>query len=635
MAKTKQKTTASAVPEYNFHDIVFGDGDYASIKKQFMSQILEDYDGFRNEKCRVYLDKEHTIDTTNKELVVNLILLQFMEGQDEEVIQEIYKHIHEIWYTSEKFGSDICKFWDNMLPIIENIKDIDTAQLNYSVSEVMSEFGDYSILVGMAFGATINLYSFMKAIDEDPELKELTSGDLTGFSEYTEIEKELTRRRKRFEEIIKEKHPDLDLFLQCNNKGQYEQMFIGMGAKADIYGKMFEHVPATNFLKGMTNVMDFYILSQVTRKILITSHNSVSSSGYLAKKLGLLLCDTTLSKVKDCKTKHLLPMVITEKRLKHLRGRYYKTSLKQKGYSVIEGTETNLLGKTIYLRSPITCACKKGICQTCYGELSKINKKFHIGELAALIISSLITQNLLSTKHHNRAKAPEYNWPKEVLDMFVIEKSSVLPAPNASGTIFIPEADMMEDEDTGFLYTDFIEIVQRGRGKNVRVKLPDSFWLTSDAMESLADNKVSDGYELRLKDFEDVPIFELLVRSEELTGSLNRIKKIIDTNDHMNVGETYEEVFEAVMGILEHHNFPISAVHVELVISAMLSDADGVNKPDFSKEDVSYIIHRLSGRILDRDTVTPALAFEQINAQLNNPAILKKKGKSSYDVFFS
>ena len=238
----------------------------------------------KEEKTKVKLNDEVIIEVLNKELIINLFFLEFIQGQKKEVIKQAYEHIEEIWYDADVYGTDMSKYWDVVIPIVSDIDDIDIQQLNNDLADAISEYSSFLIKINMVNGSTINLYSFMKAIDETPELQELTSGDVSHVKDYADITKEITRRRERFDEILNEKYHNLSLFLKCTNAGQYEQVFIGVGPKADIYGKMIDHVPNTNFLHGMNCIDDYYTLSQVTRKILITTHKSVSNSGYLARK---------------------------------------------------------------------------------------------------------------------------------------------------------------------------------------------------------------------------------------------------------------------------------------------------------------------------------------------------------------
>lgn len=108
----------------------------------------------------------------------------------------------------------------------------------------------------------------------------------------------------------------------------------------------------------------------------------------------------------DCGTKHTVKYrVETKQKLNQIIGRHY--------YDIDEsgnvGTElktvtilsTNLIGKTIALRSPVTCNKRNGkVCATCYGRsLAEKNRNLNTGLNAVFLLTNPLTQRLLSAKH--------------------------------------------------------------------------------------------------------------------------------------------------------------------------------------------------------------------------------------------
>jgi len=90
----------------------------------------------------------------------------------------------------------------------------------------------------------------------------------------------------------------------------------------------------------------------------------------------------------DCDSKHFLPFEVTEKNISRLEGRYDDQNIP------IDVRNKDIIGSTIYIRTPITCAGKNGICKKCYGDLWKTNSEYHIGVVAVLILTNQITQML-------------------------------------------------------------------------------------------------------------------------------------------------------------------------------------------------------------------------------------------------
>ena len=91
-----------------------------------------------------------------------------------------------------------------------------------------------------------------------------------------------------------------------------------------------------------------------------------------------------------------------EKKFKQILGRHYY-EIDENGEKVSElktvTKDSDLIGKKIGLRSPVTC-CGKHVCATCYGrELSAVNKDINTGLTGTLKLTEPLTQRLLSAKH--------------------------------------------------------------------------------------------------------------------------------------------------------------------------------------------------------------------------------------------
>ena len=205
------------------------------------------------------------------------------------------------------------------------------------------------------------------------------------------------------------------------NFKQASQIFNLIGPKPDIFGNIHKHPILTNFLNGLTCVDDFYVNADNCRKALITNFTSVKDSGYLTRILSMLCLDTKLSETECCTTSvDNLPSVYIKN--KFILKKYKNRNMwdeETKSFKVV-GMNEDLIGKTIKVASPMTCTCKDGICKTCYGELYKTVTKMtlkdgrtvvaNIGLIAVLLLTEVLTQMLLSTKHLLEAKTGKLDW---------------------------------------------------------------------------------------------------------------------------------------------------------------------------------------------------------------------------------
>ena len=60
--------------------------------------------------------------------------------------------------------------------------------------------------------------------------------------------------------------------------------------------------------------------------------------------------------------------------LQKYNGRYYKLDKNSRDtYLVDAKKDKDLIGKTLYFRSPVTCTCKDEVCHKCFGTTSLLN----------------------------------------------------------------------------------------------------------------------------------------------------------------------------------------------------------------------------------------------------------------------
>lgn len=89
--------------------------------------------------------------------------------------------------------------------------------------------------------------------------------------------------------------------------------------------------------------------------------------------------------------------------LRKLHGKYYKLDLHDSEYKLLRYKQCgDLIGRTIYARSPVTCCCGEDeVCPKCIGLLAVTNSD--IAEGVAVYeseeIAKVVEQNILSTKH--------------------------------------------------------------------------------------------------------------------------------------------------------------------------------------------------------------------------------------------
>lgn len=188
--------------------------------------------------------------------------------------------------------------------------------------------------------------------------------------------------------------------------GQQNQIFTDYRFVTDIDSNVFRQAMSAGYAKGMHKLHDYAIESRSASKALFFAKDPLAEVEYLNRQLQLLAQSLRHLFKGDCGSTVMLPLTMTTSAdLKTYQGKYY--------YQEEEGTKTpvlhritpddkHLLGKCVYVRSPLGCRClpNQGVCQACLGEISlQIPDDANLGHLSIIELCSGVSQNVLSTKH--------------------------------------------------------------------------------------------------------------------------------------------------------------------------------------------------------------------------------------------
>lgn len=178
------------------------------------------------------------------------------------------------------------------------------------------------------------------------------------------------------------------------SKEALESLFISKGMASDIEGNISK---VKHGINDGYNVDEFYKSAAEARKGQFYKSTAVQDPGYLSRKVVMANAHISANK-DDCKTKKYMPLYISNKNLEYIQGRYFLNEEKDQ-LEKITYDHSNLIGKTIKLRSPLFCKDKDGICKTCYGELQeKLNTK-NIGVLAGGVINNVLVNAMMGLRH--------------------------------------------------------------------------------------------------------------------------------------------------------------------------------------------------------------------------------------------
>lgn len=454
------------------------------------------------------------------------------------------------------------------------------------------------------------------------------------------------------------------------NVKQFKEVNVCIGAKPNGTGGVFPRIINKSFINGgVSEELDYFMESSIGRFAQILSKKNVGGSGHFARLLGLNNMNIFLNSDPDyvCNTKNLQRLVITsDEMLKINKGSYYRLNPKGIEY-LLDEDDVHLIGKTIYLRSPMTCASFSkglGVCHKCYGKLAKVTSILNIGKIAAEIMSAQLTQMLLSAKHLLEAVAKKIRWNKDFYDFFEIEFNFVkliqdteLKSLKGLYMVINPEDIEMEDEedfkkadysdedyamedDTEF-YNEYITSfdIVNNKGETVASissENKDKLFFSKDLTTVIKNHtkNINDKIYIPLDKLVDIEIFIIIIMNTELSETLNRVISIINKKDvtkSMDRHTLLQNLLETIIACDLH----ISSKHCEIILANQLRDlCSTLAIPEWQYADAEYEVLTLNEALTNNPSITTSLSYQNLSKVLTSPLSFKKTAPSVMDMFF-
>jgi hypothetical protein len=524
--------------------------------------------------------------------------------------------------------------------IAELYSRIEPDALSRAAAAAYNFAADLASSVAGRVGTSVSIIGLFEAAEADPRIGELLFWE-TPAGELEAIEAAADAAGAELNSRLMALPGEYGRLLRCGaavNRDQLRQAIVSVGVKPGLQdGELIPEPIDTSFLRGMRGPQDMYICAGGARKALVTNYRQVKDSGYLARKLVLLVSGHSIDPdLFDCGTRHgIRTSVLSADHAHRLAGRFVCGPAEDPSVHAQEMSEEELLGnigEEIILRSPVTCAGPSGCCHVCYGSLARTNAGIHAGVYGTLVISEQITQRLLSSKHLLKARPTPIEWPPEFTAAFTVERATIV-AESIVDKVYVEVSDLEEaeaegDGDEGGRTTTVFYFRVAGRQARTKITVPVPIFLDEDAWEGREDDEGL----LAITPVPEVPIFQVLVTNTDLSEALRDIFRLIEREELSD----HHEAYNRLAALLEKSAIHTPSVHAEMILRALARDpADNMARPDFSGgEEPPVAMLKLMAAILTSPSVTNSLAFERVKAQLVGFEILQKQGEGVLDALF-
>lgn len=451
------------------------------------------------------------------------------------------------------------------------------------------------------------------------------------------------------------------------NRKQFTETYIGLGIQADAAGNIIPMIISKAFITGaLEDMCVLFIEAARARKALIYSHKNVSTTGSFARISKLCNMDTWLYPDPNfsCSTRNPIPTIIRDRKmLSRFIGRYFRRTKFGIEENITEDT-IDIIGETIWLRSPMTCASHaagRGICYRCYGDLAFTNSDINIGIMAAELLSSALTQRLLSAKHLLETKIKKIIWCDEFDRFFYVDTNKIMlnDVTALKGYKMIIKIDDLtigdfeddepidEDDEEGFDSSDVSKnnfcltefIVESPFGERSLVKSVDyDKMIASDQLNAIIIKKMAKVADeeyivIDMAECED-HVFTVTVENSELTQTLGMINTLINKTS-VTSAMTTEEMLQKFNDTLMEAGLDLCSVHAEVMIAnQIVSVRDPYKRPSWQYENEPYKINAMSTQLDNNPSVAISLSYQDVPRQLYSAKTYKKTAPSQMDLFF-
>lgn len=560
------------------------------------------------------------------------------------------------------------KFRDDILDIEFDIHD-----KNSEINEIIEYMGRLSSKYGDLLAIGTSILDVVDVMNKSEEFYDLMHYEFPTLPQK-EIEEDIKEKGARVKQLLSE-HSDIFRILIKSNilkSDQFIKYYFSIGFQSDLSGRTITHGIKSSYLnKGMQSKADYAVDLYTANKALTYNKTNTGKAGYQQRKLQINSEYTQLYS-DSCDSEVLLEYEVkSEPYLKIINT--MNMVLDDGSLHPIEWTEDkDLIGKTIKLKNPLTCANKIqrvdnkgilrdhviGICKDCYGGLYETNSKHvHIGELAAAFTGSIITQTQLSSKHSLSVDSESVNIivddGKDDSTIFMYKSDVFINTDDINHhhpikIKFIDELNENEEDNISCESPSFNKIILKyinKDGDKVKkvVESADSapiFFIHPELMSyklSERDSLVYNESDVELKigiteDEEQIELAMINIQSKELNSSLIKLNNIFEVGKAKFNGEKIDRTninkfVEILSDVLVESKLDSETMLLQFLIvlrQCVRKEDDIVECADFSNPNEKAVILTLSDSIYNAPTTKQRLTYEKMTTEVyNNPDIYR------------
>lgn len=443
---------------------------------------------------------------------------------------------------------------------------------------------------------------------------------------------------------------------------QVQELFLSYGQIPDVSGNVIPYTMKGNgFSTGYVDPVTYYIAATGARLSAIMNKEHMGEAGYLSRNLILLSRTLKLSStVFDCGTKHLLPLTVTSSTFLHRLENKWYCEHEGEPLKVLHYDECkHLIGKKIYIRSLVTCACGDECCHVCYGQDSRLVMNMPgMAIFNTEVYSEPVSQNILSTKHLLFTAANKIGFSKSFDKYFKYQSGDIYlkdkdeldeNLPDGHLSIRIPEENVVAVNQNDIaeyntfgnnINSPFYIYNNKDRSYDkIEISNYESMFIDSESMKyfKMAADRKSEGgrryYEIPfdvLSSELDGRLMNVDIKNNGLTDNLYSIMNMLNKN--ASKYDDYAQLAQNFFELLINAGIDARHVQAEVILNRLIRDKDDIySRPHFEKfENPEYQILDLNKALINTKAPTIGFSYQELKRQILSDALYDDKDGSSY-----
>ena len=561
----------------------------------------------------------------------------------------------ELFFLEDMKKGEIKRYIDNVF-INRNRTRVEFIQLNNIIDHCIGEFRalqNYQEFLAN----TICIEDTISLMKQYPEFRSTVHTDVSDVPIEDVKDIGMKQAYIQIDYIKNSDHSLRDSFRTGEgiNPKQFKEVNVNIGSKPNGQGGIFPWIINRSFINGgLDSIESLCEESSVGRVAQILQKRNVGKSGDFARKLGLNNQDTLLHPDPHyiCNTKNFIPVTIhNATMLRMYNMRYYREKRRGVDKLINYQKDTHLIGKTIWMRSPMTCASAAagyGICYHCYGDLAYVNRDINIGQIAAELLSSIYTQILLSAKHLLESMVIKMVWSEgfdAIFDVF-LNTIQLKENMNYHGMTMIFNRSIIynDNEFDDMVFSDYTTSFNvrfpDGSENEIRTQEYDNIYISPELMELIVSNTDNDSdiVEIDFMKLINLPsLFAIEIKNNELSNTMNRIKNLINNKGELSK-HTLPDLLDTFIMTNIAGGITLNAVHFEvLLMNQIRSVEDIIELPDWSREGETCRILTLDDALANHRSISIRLQYngqQGMTKILINPRLRDLTKPSIMDMYF-